>query len=42
MRGESYFSFSNLVKVSQVLGIMLSQLLLGFEKRAGLSGPTEQ
>ncbi|PWT99837.1 MAG: transcriptional regulator [Terriglobia bacterium] len=32
-RGESNLSFSNLVKVSQGLGITLSQLLSGLEKR---------
>ena len=31
-RGESNLSFSNLVKVSQGLGITLSQLLSGIEK----------
>jgi transcriptional regulator with XRE-family HTH domain len=33
-RGESNLSFSNLVKVSQGLGITLSELLSGLEKRA--------
>jgi transcriptional regulator with XRE-family HTH domain len=33
-RGESNLSFSNLVKISQGLGITLSQLLSGLEKRA--------
>ena len=33
-RGESNLSFSNLVKVSKALGITLSQLLSGLEKRA--------
>ncbi len=33
-RGESNLSFSNLVKVSSALGITLSQLLSGVEKRA--------
>jgi transcriptional regulator with XRE-family HTH domain len=32
-RGESNLSFSNLVKVSRALGITLSQLLSGLEKR---------
>lgn len=39
-RGESNLSFSNLVKVSQGLGITLSQLLSGLEKRAGTANPT--
>ena len=34
-RGESNLSFQNLVKVSQALGVTLSQLLSGVEKRAG-------
>jgi transcriptional regulator with XRE-family HTH domain len=34
-RGESNLSFSNLVKVADGLGITLSQLLSGLEKRAG-------
>lgn len=33
-RGETNLSFSNLVKVSQGLGITLSALLSGLEKRA--------
>jgi transcriptional regulator with XRE-family HTH domain len=33
-RGESNLSFSNLVKVSQGLGITLSELLSGLEKKA--------
>ena len=33
-RGESNLSFSNLVKVAQGLGITLSLLLSGIEKRA--------
>jgi transcriptional regulator with XRE-family HTH domain len=33
-RGESNLSFQNLVKVSNALGITLSQLLSGVEKRA--------
>jgi transcriptional regulator with XRE-family HTH domain len=33
-RGESNLSFQNLVKVSTALGITLSQLLSGIEKRA--------
>jgi transcriptional regulator with XRE-family HTH domain len=33
-RGESNLSFQNLVKVSKALGITLSQLLSGIEKRA--------
>jgi transcriptional regulator with XRE-family HTH domain len=33
-RGESNLSFTNLVKVSEGLGITLSQLLSGLEKRA--------
>jgi transcriptional regulator with XRE-family HTH domain len=33
-RGKSNLSFSNLVKVSQGLGITLSQLLSGLEKKA--------
>jgi transcriptional regulator with XRE-family HTH domain len=33
-RGESNLSFSNLVKISQGLGITLSELLSGLEKRA--------
>jgi transcriptional regulator with XRE-family HTH domain len=33
-RGETNLSFSNLVKVSQGLGITLSELLSGLEKRA--------
>jgi transcriptional regulator with XRE-family HTH domain len=33
-RGESNLSFSNLVKVSKGLGITLSELLSGLEKRA--------
>jgi transcriptional regulator with XRE-family HTH domain len=33
-RGESNLSFQNLVKVSSALGITLSQLLSGIEKRA--------
>jgi transcriptional regulator with XRE-family HTH domain len=33
-RGESNLSFTNLVKVSKALGITLSQLLSGLEKRA--------
>ena len=33
-RGESNLSFSNLVKISHGLGITLSQLLSGLEKRA--------
>jgi len=32
-RGESNLSFSNLFKISQGLGITLSQLLSGLEKR---------
>ena len=35
-RGESNLSFSNLVKVSGGLGITLSQLLSGLEKRAAV------
>lgn len=34
-RGESNLSFSNLVKVADGLGITLSQLLSGLEKKAG-------
>ncbi len=34
-RGESNLSFSNLVKVAYGLGITLSRLLSGLEKRAG-------
>ena len=38
-RGESNLSFQNLVKVAKGLGITLSQLLSGLEKRAeGLAG----
>jgi transcriptional regulator with XRE-family HTH domain len=33
-RGESNLSFSNLVKVSKALGITLSQMLSGLERRA--------
>ncbi len=33
-RGESNVSFTNLVLVSQALGITLSQLLSGLEKKA--------
>jgi transcriptional regulator with XRE-family HTH domain len=33
-RGESNLSFHNLVKVAKALGITLSQLLSGIEKRA--------
>ena len=33
-RGESNLSFQNLVKVAKALGITLSQLLSGIEKRA--------
>ncbi len=33
-RGESNLSFSNLLKVSKALGVTLSQLLSGLEKRA--------
>jgi hypothetical protein len=33
-RGESNLSFSNLVRVSQGLGITLSELVSGIEKRA--------
>jgi len=33
-RGESNLSFQNLVKVSQALGITLSQLVSGVERRA--------
>jgi len=33
-RGESNLSFSNLVKVAGALGVTLSQLLSGIEKRA--------
>ena len=37
-RGESNISFSNLVKVATGLGITLSHLLSGLEKRAGQIG----
>jgi transcriptional regulator with XRE-family HTH domain len=37
-RGESNLSFSNLVKISAALGITLSQLLSGLEKRADAPG----
>ena len=37
-RGESNLSFSNLVKVSAALGMTLSQLLSGLEKRAAVLG----
>jgi transcriptional regulator with XRE-family HTH domain len=33
-RGESNLSFSNLVRISKALGITLSQLLSGLEKKA--------
>ena len=33
-RGESNLSFSNLVKISKALGITLSQMLSGLERRA--------
>jgi transcriptional regulator with XRE-family HTH domain len=33
-RGESNLSFSNLVKVANALGITLSKLLSGVERRA--------
>ena len=33
-RGESNLSFTNLAKISKALGITLSQLLSGLEKRA--------
>lgn len=33
-RGESNLSFTNLAKISTALGITLSQLLSGLEKRA--------
>ena len=36
-RGESNLSFSNLVKISQALGITLSQMLSGFERLTGRS-----
>jgi transcriptional regulator with XRE-family HTH domain len=36
-RGESNLSFSNLVKVAEGLGITLSELLSGLEKRAAES-----
>jgi transcriptional regulator with XRE-family HTH domain len=36
-RGESNLSFSNLVKVAGALGLTLSELLSGIEKRAGQS-----
>jgi transcriptional regulator with XRE-family HTH domain len=38
-RGESNLSFSNLVKVANGLGITLSQLLSGVEKKAGVPSP---
>ena len=33
-RGESNLSFSNLVKISTALGVTLSEMLSGLEKRA--------
>jgi transcriptional regulator with XRE-family HTH domain len=33
-RGESNISFSNLVKISTALGVTLSEMLSGLEKRA--------
>jgi transcriptional regulator with XRE-family HTH domain len=36
-RGESNLSFSNLVKVAEGLGITLSELLTGLEKKAAQS-----
>jgi transcriptional regulator with XRE-family HTH domain len=33
-RGESNISFSNLVKISSALGITLSQMVSGLERRA--------
>jgi transcriptional regulator with XRE-family HTH domain len=33
-RGESNVSFTNLIRISKALGITLSQLLSGLEKRA--------
>ena len=39
-RGESNLSFSNLVKVSKALGITLSQLLSGIERRSATMAET--
>jgi transcriptional regulator with XRE-family HTH domain len=40
-RGESNLSFQNLVKVSNALGMTLSQLLSGVEKRAAEGAQNE-
>ena len=37
-RGESNLSFTNLAKISKALGITLSQMLSGLEKRADTLG----
>jgi transcriptional regulator with XRE-family HTH domain len=34
-RGESNVSFTNLVRIASALGLTLSQMLSGLEKRAG-------
>jgi len=42
-RGESNVSFTNLVRISRALGVTLSQLLSGLEKRAeGLKAPPKK
>src|SRR5229473_1018476 len=41
-RGERNLSFHNLVLISKALGITLSQLLSGLEKRAEVERPTEK
>jgi transcriptional regulator with XRE-family HTH domain len=41
-RGESNLNFSNLVKISRSLGITLSQLLSGLEKKARSGGTAQQ
>lgn len=42
-RGESNLSFTNLVLISQALGITLAQLLSGVEKKAeGLRKPSTE
>jgi hypothetical protein len=40
-RGESNISFQNLVKVATTLGLTVSQLLSGLEKRATLVPKSE-
>jgi transcriptional regulator with XRE-family HTH domain len=41
-RGESNLSFSNLAKVARGLGITLSQLLSGLEKKAKNPAPAKE